>query len=202
MLDGELSQLEQRMVAAHLERCADCRTFERTVSDFTHEDARGSARVAAASRWSSRAGHVVPFSASRTSASQPCWRWPCSASSAQLGPTGLRARTSATRLTTATLFTARLEARARDRPDRREPGHPDQPGAASRRSRPTPLGERAERLLELARACDARCARLRGAELAAAAALELAVRDDVQRPPEPPVAPRFASRAGDRRTRG
>ena len=35
MLDGELSQLEQRMVAAHLERCADCRTFEETVRDFT-----------------------------------------------------------------------------------------------------------------------------------------------------------------------
>jgi predicted anti-sigma-YlaC factor YlaD len=35
MLDGELSQLEQRMVASHLARCADCRTFEESVRDFT-----------------------------------------------------------------------------------------------------------------------------------------------------------------------
>lgn len=37
LLDGELSQLEQRMVAAHLERCADCAAFEATVSSFTEE---------------------------------------------------------------------------------------------------------------------------------------------------------------------
>jgi predicted anti-sigma-YlaC factor YlaD len=37
LLDGELSQLEQRMVAAHLDRCADCRAFEATVRSFTEE---------------------------------------------------------------------------------------------------------------------------------------------------------------------
>lgn len=37
LLDGELSQLEQRMVAAHLERCADCSAFEATVRSFTEE---------------------------------------------------------------------------------------------------------------------------------------------------------------------
>ena len=35
MLDGELSQLEQRLVASHLARCADCRSFEQSVSEFT-----------------------------------------------------------------------------------------------------------------------------------------------------------------------
>lgn len=34
-LDGELSQLEQRMVAAHLERCADCHAFEVSVREVT-----------------------------------------------------------------------------------------------------------------------------------------------------------------------
>ena len=34
-LDGELSQLEQRMVAAHLGRCADCRAFEESIVSFT-----------------------------------------------------------------------------------------------------------------------------------------------------------------------
>ena len=36
-LDGELSQLEQRMVAAHLERCDDCAAFEASVRSFTEE---------------------------------------------------------------------------------------------------------------------------------------------------------------------
>ncbi len=34
-LDGELSQLELKMVAAHLERCADCHAFEASVREFT-----------------------------------------------------------------------------------------------------------------------------------------------------------------------
>lgn len=34
-LDGELSQLESRMVDAHLARCADCREFEADVADVT-----------------------------------------------------------------------------------------------------------------------------------------------------------------------
>src|SRR5687767_2140963 len=34
-LDGELSQLERAMVAAHLERCPDCRAYESEVTAFT-----------------------------------------------------------------------------------------------------------------------------------------------------------------------
>ena len=34
-LDDELSQLERRMLAAHLERCADCRSYADEVSVFT-----------------------------------------------------------------------------------------------------------------------------------------------------------------------
>jgi len=34
-LDSELSQLERRMVASHLERCAECREFEHSVVSFT-----------------------------------------------------------------------------------------------------------------------------------------------------------------------
>ena len=37
LLDGELSQLEQRMVAGHLERCADCREFATSVRTFTEQ---------------------------------------------------------------------------------------------------------------------------------------------------------------------
>ena len=36
-LDGELSQLERKMMAAHLERCADCRAFEEAARTFTDE---------------------------------------------------------------------------------------------------------------------------------------------------------------------
>ena len=36
-LDGELSQLETRMIAAHLARCADCAAFEEDVRTFTSE---------------------------------------------------------------------------------------------------------------------------------------------------------------------
>lgn len=35
MLDGELSQLEQRMLAAHLERCGACATYADDVRDLT-----------------------------------------------------------------------------------------------------------------------------------------------------------------------
>ena len=34
-LDDELSQLERRMLAAHLERCADCRSYTEDVNAFT-----------------------------------------------------------------------------------------------------------------------------------------------------------------------
>ena len=34
-LDGELSQLERAMVAAHLERCPDCRAYKSEVTTFT-----------------------------------------------------------------------------------------------------------------------------------------------------------------------
>jgi predicted anti-sigma-YlaC factor YlaD len=34
-LDGELSQLERRMLASHLGRCADCRAFADDVMSFT-----------------------------------------------------------------------------------------------------------------------------------------------------------------------
>jgi predicted anti-sigma-YlaC factor YlaD len=36
-LDGELSQLESRMLAAHLDRCADCSTYEADVARITAE---------------------------------------------------------------------------------------------------------------------------------------------------------------------
>jgi len=36
-LDGEISQLEERMLEAHLARCADCRTFDAQVTKFTNE---------------------------------------------------------------------------------------------------------------------------------------------------------------------
>jgi predicted anti-sigma-YlaC factor YlaD len=34
-LDGELSQLERAMLASHLERCADCRSYAAEVTAFT-----------------------------------------------------------------------------------------------------------------------------------------------------------------------
>ncbi len=37
LLDGELSQLERRMVARHLEDCAGCRAFGETATAFTRE---------------------------------------------------------------------------------------------------------------------------------------------------------------------
>ncbi len=34
-LDGEMSQLEERMLELHLDRCADCRTFDAQAAEFT-----------------------------------------------------------------------------------------------------------------------------------------------------------------------
>ena len=36
-LDGELSQLERRMLAAHLDRCSECHAYHADVATFTHE---------------------------------------------------------------------------------------------------------------------------------------------------------------------
>jgi predicted anti-sigma-YlaC factor YlaD len=36
-LDGELSELERLMVARHLERCADCRSFRDRAAEIVHE---------------------------------------------------------------------------------------------------------------------------------------------------------------------
>lgn len=36
-LDGELSQLESRMLSSHLERCADCRAYEADVVRITDD---------------------------------------------------------------------------------------------------------------------------------------------------------------------
>ena len=35
-LDGELSELERRMLAAHLDRCSECARYAETVERFTH----------------------------------------------------------------------------------------------------------------------------------------------------------------------
>ena len=37
MLDAEVSELDRRLVAAHLARCAGCRVFEESVRAFTDE---------------------------------------------------------------------------------------------------------------------------------------------------------------------
>jgi predicted anti-sigma-YlaC factor YlaD len=37
LLDAEVSELDRRLVAAHLARCAECRAFERPVRAFTEQ---------------------------------------------------------------------------------------------------------------------------------------------------------------------
>jgi predicted anti-sigma-YlaC factor YlaD len=37
LLDGEVSELDRRLVSAHLARCAECRAFEQPVRAFTEE---------------------------------------------------------------------------------------------------------------------------------------------------------------------
>jgi predicted anti-sigma-YlaC factor YlaD len=66
-LDGELSQLEQRMVAAHLERCADCAAFEASVRSFT-EQLRAAPREALRRPIVVRRTRRVSFSALQVSA--------------------------------------------------------------------------------------------------------------------------------------
>ena len=91
MLDGELSQLEQRMVAAHLERCADCRDL-RAVGLRVH-----GASCAEAPLESTRVpvvaaqGAPATFSAANVSVAamlaSPCSAsWPSSGRRARSGP--------------------------------------------------------------------------------------------------------------------
>jgi predicted anti-sigma-YlaC factor YlaD len=104
MLDGELSQLEQRMVVAHLERCADCQTFERTVREFTmkmREAPLESPRVPVVV--ARRARRAVLSAANVSVAAMLAVA--VLGVVAQLGPTGQGSQ-SATRYTTANLFTA------------------------------------------------------------------------------------------------
>jgi predicted anti-sigma-YlaC factor YlaD len=104
MLDGELSQLEQRMVASHLERCADCQTFERTVREFTVkmreaplESPRSPVVVARRARRAVLSAANVSVAAMLAVAVLGVV--------AQLGPTG-RNQDLAPRFTMANLFTA------------------------------------------------------------------------------------------------
>jgi predicted anti-sigma-YlaC factor YlaD len=107
MLDGELSQLEQRMVASHLERCADCQTFERTVREFTvkmREAPLESPRVPVVV--ARRARRAVLSAANVSVAAMLAVA--VLGVVAQLGPSG-RSADSTTRFTTATLFTVGWE---------------------------------------------------------------------------------------------
>jgi len=103
MLDCELSQLEQRMVEAHLERCAECQAFERTVREFT-------LKMREAPLESPRAPVVIARRARRAVLSVANVSVAAMLAVAvlgvvaQLGPTG-HSSDSATRFTTATLFT-------------------------------------------------------------------------------------------------
>ena len=103
MLDGELSQLEQRMVAAHLDRCADCCEFERSVSEFTGQLRSApleSMRVPVVLRTARRA----TFSGAQVGVAAMLVVAVLGVVS-QLGPTGSQ-RAEAGRFTEANLFTA------------------------------------------------------------------------------------------------
>jgi predicted anti-sigma-YlaC factor YlaD len=104
MLDGELSQLERRIVVAHLDRCADCREFERTVRDFTmkmREAPLESLRVPVVI---ARQARRAVFSAANVGVAAMLVVAVLGVV-AQLGPTG-QSQDSATRFTMANLFTA------------------------------------------------------------------------------------------------
>ena len=104
MLDGELSQLEQRMVVAHLERCADCRTFERTVREFTLEMREAPLESPRSPVVVARRARRAVLSAANVSVAAML-AVAVLGIVAQLGPTG-RSSDSATRFTMANLFTA------------------------------------------------------------------------------------------------
>jgi predicted anti-sigma-YlaC factor YlaD len=103
MLDGELSQLEQRMVAAHLERCADCRTFERNVREFTRKMREAPLESPRAPVVIARRARRAVLSAANVSVAAML-AVAVLGVAAQLGPG--QSSSSATRFTTATLFTA------------------------------------------------------------------------------------------------
>ena len=103
MLDGELSQLEERMLASHLARCSDCRSFEESVREFTlqmREAPLESPRIPIVVR---RARRAVLNAANVSVAAMLAVAVLGVVS--QLGSTG-RNPESATRFTMANLFTA------------------------------------------------------------------------------------------------
>jgi predicted anti-sigma-YlaC factor YlaD len=104
MLDGELSQLEQRMVAAHLERCADCRTFERRVREFTLTMREAPLESPRSPVVVSRRARRAVLSAANVSVAAML-AVAVLGVVAQLGPAG-QGSDSATRFTSANLFTA------------------------------------------------------------------------------------------------
>ena len=104
MLDGELSQLERRMVAAHLERCADCRTFEEDVRDFTQKMREASPETPSVPVTVRRARRAT-LSAANVGVAAILAVAVLGVVS-QLGPTGSRAPEVGARLASANLFVA------------------------------------------------------------------------------------------------